>query len=233
MVEEFGDCAPVGDDEAIKAPLVAEDVGLEVVVGGSRDAVEGVEAGHHGGCAGLDGCVVRREIDLAEGVVGHVGCVIVTAGDGGSIGGVVLDADGDGVGLGEVVLLVAVDPGTGDGGAEPGVFAGGLDDASPAGVAGDIDHGREDPLEAVGAGLDGGGAGDGLDEGGIPTGGESDGDGEGGVLAVDDVLTEDEGDVEAALFDGDLLVVVGLFRVGEIEEGADLTLTGEIFITEL
>ena len=42
--------------------------------------------------------------------------VLGSSGDGGSVGGKVLDADGDGVGLGEVALLVAANPGAGHGG---------------------------------------------------------------------------------------------------------------------
>jgi len=37
-------------------------------------------------------------------------------------------------------------------------------------------------------------------------------------MAVDNVLAEDEGDVEAGLFDGEVLVVVGGVGGDEIEE---------------
>ena len=232
VVEKLGDGAPVGDDEAVKAPLVAQDIGEGVVVGGGGDAVDGVEAGHESGGTGIDGGFVGWQPGLAELVVAHVGGVVVAAGDGGTVGGVVLDADGDGVGLGEIVLLVAADPGLGDGGTEEGIFAGGLNDASPAGVAGDIDHGGEDPLYAIGAGLNRGSAGDGGDEGGVPTGGEGDGDGEDGALAVDDVVAEDEGDVKAGFFDGDFLEGVGFFGVGEVEKGADLAAAGEVLVAD-
>ena len=54
VVLELGYGAPVGDDEAVEAPLFAEDLGEDERVGGCRNSVDGVEGAHQGGRARFD-----------------------------------------------------------------------------------------------------------------------------------------------------------------------------------
>jgi len=49
-------------------------------------------------------------------------------------------------------------------------------------------------------------------------------------MAVDDVLAEDEGDVEAGFLDGEVLKVVGGIGTDNIEEGTDLAFGGEVVV---
>ena len=210
VIHELGDRAPIGDHEAVEAPLLAQNLGEGKRIGGGGNAVDGVEGAHHRGRAGFDRGMVGREVDLAQRDLAHVGGVVVAAGDGGAVGGEVLDADGDRIGLGEIALLVALDPGARHRGAEIGVFAVGLDDAAPARIAGDVDHGREDPGDAVGAGFGAPVRATISAACGIPAGGDGERNGKRGVVAVDHVEPEEEGDVQARLLHGDVLVVVGL-----------------------
>ena len=91
--------------------------------------------------AGLNRCVIRRQVDLAQQQFAHVGGVVLTAGLGSTVGGKMLDRGGNGVWRREAVALVAADIGTSDGGAQVGVFARALGAAAPSSIARDVDHG--------------------------------------------------------------------------------------------
>ena len=60
------DGAPVVDDEAAEAPLLAEDRGEEVVVIGAVDAIQPIVGAHHRPRLRLDGALKGGEVDLAE-----------------------------------------------------------------------------------------------------------------------------------------------------------------------
>ena len=91
-----------------------------------------------------------REVDVPELLVGDVGFFVVAAADRCAVAGEVLDGGEDVAGRAELLALESADLCGGHFGAEVGIFAGALHDASPAGVAGDIDHGAECPLDAGG-----------------------------------------------------------------------------------
>ena len=116
----------------------------------------------------------------------------------------------------------------GHAGAEEGIFAGAFHDAAPAGIARDVDHGSEGPLDAGGAGFASGHGLSFFGNSGVPTGGEREGNGVDGAEAVDDVEAEEEGDVQAALLDGDVLEAIDLGCVGDEEEGADFAVAGQL-----
>ena len=67
---------PVGHHEALEAPFVAEDGGLQVLALGSVGAVDLVVGAHHGpGVGFLDGDLEALEVDLALGARGDDGVV--------------------------------------------------------------------------------------------------------------------------------------------------------------
>jgi hypothetical protein len=64
--------APIGDHQALEAPLVFENV--HQVVFRAVDAVEFVVGAHHGpGLRLFDGSLERRQVDLAQGALVHLG----------------------------------------------------------------------------------------------------------------------------------------------------------------
>ncbi len=154
VVLQLTDSAPIRNHKAVKAPLSAQDLGEDERVGGGRNAVDGIERTHDGSHSRLYRSVVRREVDLAQRLLAHVGCVVIAPCDGGAVRGEVLDACRDRIELRKIALLIALDPSTRHHGAKVWIFAVGLHDAAPARIAGDIDHGREDPIDTVGARFD-------------------------------------------------------------------------------
>ncbi len=66
--------APVGDDKALKTPLVLQDVGQQAVVFGGVGSVDLVVGAHHRPGLGLGhGLLERGQVDLAQGALIHLG----------------------------------------------------------------------------------------------------------------------------------------------------------------
>lgn len=111
----------------------------------------------------------------------------------------------------------------GHGGPKHRVLARALEDPSPAGIAGDIDHGRGRPVDPGGARL---AARDALRALGglrVPRRGEGDRGGEDGAEPVDDVEAVNQRDAPAPALDGHPLQAVGLGRVLDEQERAGPT----------
>ncbi len=138
----------VGDDEALETPLAAQQVGHQPVVAGRRNPRDLVERGHRRQGAGVERRLVRRQIDFAQRALRHVDRVVVEARLGGAIGREMLDAGEQMLVRLEVVALEAAHPRRGEQLAEQRVLAAAFDAASPALVAGDVDHRREVPVDA-------------------------------------------------------------------------------------
>ena len=145
--------APVGDDKAVEAPLLAQNLSQHEGIGAGGNAVDGIEGTHHGCRAGLDRGAIGLQIDLPQHDLAHIHGVVIAAGNGRAVGGKVLHADGDRVRLGKIALLIALDPGAGHRRTQIGILARRLNDASPTRVAGNIHHRRKDPGDAIGAGF--------------------------------------------------------------------------------
>ena len=105
-LDRTGLVAPVGHDDTLVAPLVAEDTGEQVVLLLGVLAVELVVGGHDGpGIGLLDGDFEVLEVDLAEGTLADAGIVLVAVGLL-VVDGVVLDGDT------HVVALYTIDIGS-------------------------------------------------------------------------------------------------------------------------
>ncbi len=91
----LGDGGVVALDEAVEAPLALEDVRLDVAVRAPRHAVERVEGAHDRVRAGVDRGLERRQVQVPQPRVGHVGRVVVAPALRLAVGGVVLDARDD------------------------------------------------------------------------------------------------------------------------------------------
>ena len=100
---------------------------------------------------------------------------------------------------------------------------------SPARIACNIDHGREDPGDAVGTRLLSGNARDSFGRFGIPACRHGQRHGKRGAVAVDDVEPKENGNVQARLFHRDVLIAVGFLGSHHVEHGTDLSL-GDQFV---
>ena len=98
--------------------------------------------------ARVDRRLERRQVDVAQPLLGHVGRVVVAAALGLAVGGEVLGARDDLVGLRVVVALRGADAGRGHDRAEVRVLAGALGDPAPARLVRDVDHRAVDLLDA-------------------------------------------------------------------------------------
>ena len=94
--------------------------------------------------------------------------------------------------------------------------------AAPARVAGDVDHRREGPVQARGAGLARGDAGGALGVGRVPARRHRERDREDRAVAVDHVHREQQRDAEPAVFDRDPLQLAQRLGAGDVEVRADL-----------
>jgi hypothetical protein len=143
----------VADHEAVEAPFLAQDLVHQVRIGRGGHAVERVERAHHRRRARLHRGLVRRQVDLAQADVGHVGGVVLAPGLGRAVGGEVLDRGSDAVRPRQVGALVAAHVGARHRRAEVRVFARAFGGAAPARVARDVHHRRVEPFHAGGGGF--------------------------------------------------------------------------------
>ena len=129
-------------------------------------------------------------------------------------------------GRGRVVALEAADAGPGHDRSEVGILAGSLRDPPPAGVAGDVDHGGEGPLQPGGGGLGRGDPRRSLDGRRVPATRLAQGDREDRAVAVDHVEAEEQRDLQPRLLDGQVLGLVDVPRPADVEERADQARAG-------
>ena len=123
-----------------------------------------------------------------------------------------------------VVSLEALHARSGHLAAEEWIFAGALDHASPAGVAGDVHHRREGPVDADSRCFIGGSGLNLAIQVKIPGCGLRDRHRKDGAEAVDHVEADEQRNVQSRLVDGYVLHAVDLMRVGEEEVGTKLAL---------
>ena len=94
-----------------------------------------------------------------------------------------------------------------------GVFAQALGYAAPTGIARDVEHGGKGPGDALFTRFGSCHVGTGLDHLRVERGSQSQRNGQYGLVAVNDVAPDDEGDTQPRLLDGRLLYLVNQFRV--------------------
>ena len=197
------------------------------MIAGGRNIVQVHIGRHEVAGALLFGGMERRKVDVAEELLGNVGGVVVAAALGCAVSGEMLDADEDGVGA-KLVALESANLRARHGRAEVGVFAGAFNDASPAGVAGDVDHGRESPADAGSAGVLRGEVLGLFFDARVPGRRHGERHGKHGAVAVDDVERKQDRDVQAGLLDCDVLEAVDLLHIGQPEDRADAALSYEV-----
>ena len=209
----------VADHEALEAPLVAQHVGQQPAVPRCGDPVEIHVGAHDVGRTRVDGGLERREVDVAQLRVGDVRVVVVSAAAGRAVAGEVFGAGQDA--LRPEVSLEAADLGGGHRGGQHRILPRALDDATPAGVPRDVDHGGERPVDADGAGLARGDSLALLRRRGVPGRGGRDRHREDRAEAVDDVEAEEQRDAQPRVLDGAALQAVGQRGVAHEQHRAD------------
>ncbi len=190
---------------------------IERPVGGHRNAVDGVEGGHHRIGAGFDRGLEWGKIAIVQLRNRDLGAVVVAAALRGAVADEVLGRGG------EAALAVSFDACRREGRAEEGVLAGALDDASPAGIARHVDHRRKRQVHADGRRLAGNGFGGGLGELWAPRGGPGDRRRKRRAERVDGIDAEQERDAEARRARG-LAEGLDVLAVGHIQHGPDAAL---------
>ena len=211
----------IRDDEAVEAHLAAQHLGEQPAVGGGGNAVEVHVCAHDVGRTGLDSGAERREVDVPQLGVRDVGFFVVATAARRAVPGEVL-RPGEHA-FGTELALEPTNLRSGDGSAEHRVFARALDDAPPARIARDVDHGREGPVDADRTSLARGRSLRRFDGPRRPARGERDRHGENRAQPVDDVEAEDQRDAEAAFLDGKTLQSVGRRHLFDEERRAGTT----------
>src|SRR5689334_16747649 len=124
----------------------------------------------------------------------------------------------------QTATLISTNIGAGKRGAEKWIFSGAFRNAAPAGIAREVHHGRKGPANAgcgSFAGCDARGA---FGELRIPGGGNPQRNRKFRAKAVNNIETENQGDVEAGFFDCDALKRIVFFCGDNVKKRADFTL---------
>ena len=120
------------------------------------------------------------------------------------------------------VALIAADHCTCDLRTEIGIFAGTFGHTAPAGIAGDVDHGAESPVDAPGSSLSGCNLRRPFDGIHIPRARETEGDGEYGLIAVNHIHAAKQRNAQTGLLHSGLLQGVEFLGTLDVECAADL-----------
>ena len=225
VVEQLTDPRPVADDHSIELPFVAQDVGEQMPVRVRRDARYLIERRHQRRGIRANCGVKRRQVDVAQRPLRHLGDVVIASTLGGPVRREMLHRRGNGVARAEPAPLKSAYARGGEGGAEVRIFAGPFDDASPPRIAGDVDHWREGPVYAHRGGFCRRYPCRALSSLRIPARRLGERHGEDRAHAVNDVEPKNQRDVKARLLDRDALQGLGRIRADDVQEGADRAVT--------
>ena len=152
-LRQGADIVPVGDDEAVKAQLPAQDVLERDGIGCERRAVDGAIRRHHRGAARLHRPRERRQERLAQLAIGHLRVAGIPRADRLAIADIVLGAGEDVLVVVRRVALIAAHDRRAQRTRQERILAERLPDAPPARVARQAQHRRKRPVQAVGGDL--------------------------------------------------------------------------------
>ena len=134
------DAVEVGHHEAVKLPLLPQQVGEEIAVGGAGDAVEGVVGCHHRQGAGIYHLLEGGEEILVDGPHAD-GCgTAVLSALGGAVADEVLQCGEGGIGVLQLARAKSLHHGGSYLCGEHGVFSVGFLHTSPAWLAAEVEH---------------------------------------------------------------------------------------------
>jgi len=205
VVQKLADGIPVAHDKPVEFPLIAENVGEEMLVGAARNTVDLIERCHQ--CAGA--CIHRRlernEVHIAKRPFGNFRGVIITSPLRRAVRGEVFRACEDRRGIGEITALVSAHLGRCHRSPQERVFTRPLRDPS---------HRGSRAISTIGPNVQCTPAADAsraattrrsLHSRRIPACRLRQGNGKRRAETVDHVKTEEQGDPRVRFFDGDPL----------------------------
>ena len=149
VLNQLFDGAVVGDRDAFKAPLVAQDVFQQPGISSRRGAVQRVQGHHHRAAAGIKPGFVRRHIVVEQALRAHVDRVVLFPALHRAVGGEVLDAGHHRIAVRRALALHRLHHRLAHHRGQIRVFPEPFGSASPARVAGDVDHRRPGHVQAV------------------------------------------------------------------------------------
>src|SRR2546429_590360 len=230
VIHELGDGSPVAIDDAAKSPFLPQDFFQGERICGSRNAIQGIEGAHDGACAGVDCSAKWRKINLAQGVLGNLGCVVVATAFGCAVTDVMLRTGKNTFGVVQTPALVTAHVGLSESSAKKWIFAVPFGGAAPTRIARDVDHWREGPTNSGCRSFSSSDARGAFGKLRIPRCGNAKRNRKFSAEAMDYIETKYERDVKARLFDCDALEGVGLLGGDDIEERADLTFRQHVVV---
>ena len=211
-----------------KSPLCPKDRVEKQVVAGGRNPVEVVESRHEGEHTGVDASFERREVHLAQKLLGYRRRAVFPACLRGSVPGKVLGAGRDPSRGAHVRPLKAAHHGRAHARSQIGIFSAALRDPAPARIARDVDHRGEYPVDPRLAGLLRCGRRGALHESRIERSALPQRNRKDGLVSVNHVAAENERDLQAALLDGDPLKLISLLDALGIQKRADPALSDRV-----
>src|SRR5256885_2231058 len=230
VVHELGNGSPVAIDDAAKSPFLSQDFLQGERICGSGNSIQGIESAHDGAGTGVDCGAKWRKINLAQGVLGNLGCVVVATAFGCAITNIMLRTGKNTFGVVQMPALVTAHVGLSKSSAEKWIFAIPFGGAAPTRIAGDVDHWRESPTNSGCRSFSSSDSRGAFGKLGIPRCGNAKRNRKFSAEAMDYVETKYKGDVKARLFDCDALEGIGLVGGDDIEERSDLTFCQHVVV---
>ena len=120
------------------------------LVGSAWLSVEVVECRHEGQASASAKFFEGRKVDVSEGVLGNEGGIVVSAALGGTVSHVMLPAGCHRSDVFQVFALESLHCSRAHHRGQIWVLSESLSNSAPSGISGDVDHGREGPLDAHG-----------------------------------------------------------------------------------
>ena len=220
MVDLLGNSGIIADDETVEAPGIPEQFIHQIRVHRCGNSLKLVE-GAHIACGACKSCLlIGTQIAIQRFLAVHENGIIVTSGFCGSVKSIVFDAYHHIVIIEYTVRsLVTTNIGFGNLAAQIGIFAAAFRDTAPTGVAADIHHWAENPVDAGSGSFLRCRPGRAFNQVHIPGSGKSERYGKHRLKAVDDVHSHNEWNAGAGR-NGDLLHHTEVFDVPAPEYAA-------------
>ena len=213
---------PVGYHQPVETPFVPEHILQDKSIACGRHAVVVVERSHQCQGAGLDGRFKRRQVDVAQLALRQEGAVVVTATLRRTIAHKMLDAGCQRICI-QGLSLIAAYHGLRHAGIQIDILPATLCHAAPTRVAGNVEHGRERPADALPGSLHRGDTGALLHQSRIERRRQAQRNREDRMETVDHVATNQQRNAEAGFFHADALKFIDFDRIHFVQDGTDLT----------
>ncbi|MPM06064.1 hypothetical protein SDC9_52359 [bioreactor metagenome] len=213
MVDAFSDGIRIAYGDAVEAPFIPQNTPQQPLVHGAPHAVQIVECRHDRTRSDIDAGFVGWQILFPQTLHGHIHLVVILAGFSGPVSRKVLQAGCHRIRLRQVPALKSHHFGRTIVAVQQGVLAGSLTDTSPAGIFRDVNHRGERHVNARRCRFFRRHSGRFLPQFGFPRATFSQRDRRHGPKSMDHIIAEQQGNPQAAFFDGDFLEPISCSRI--------------------